>query len=77
MFEDMKAITIYVKFRIGDVVYLKTASEKCKGMVTGLVTSPLGTAYDVTWEGGYDSRHFDIELTTEFIPDFDSDTVDD
>lgn len=34
--DDVKAVTIYAKFRIGDIVYLRLANEKRDGMVIGL-----------------------------------------
>lgn len=74
--EDLKAYTIYVKFYLGDVVYIKVAKEKYAGMVTGYSVRPNGVHYSVTWEGGEESFHYAIELTKEFIPDFDTDNVD-
>ena len=75
--DDLKSVTIYLKFRIGDVVYLKIRREKHMGMVTGISVRPNGCNFAITWEGGDESQHYDIELTSEFIPNFDSDTVDD
>lgn len=75
--EDMKSVTLYVKFRLGDVVYMRIAKQKYAGMVTGYHVRPTGTLYAVTWEGCEESSHYDIELTAEFIPDFSADNCDD
>jgi hypothetical protein len=68
--DDLKIRTIYVKFDLGDIVYLKINPEPYKGMVTGINVSPGGNYYSVTWEDGHESNHYDMELTTEFIPDY-------
>lgn len=74
--DDVKAVTIYVAFRIQDIVYLRTNSEKCTGMVVGLNCRPPGTSYLISWADGTKSEHYDIELTTEFIKTFDVETDD-
>jgi ribosomal protein L21E len=68
--DDLKTRTIYVKFDLGDIVYLKITPEQYKGMVTGISVRPTGNCYSVTWEDGHESTHYDLELTTEFIPDY-------
>jgi hypothetical protein len=57
-----------------DIVYLRVREEKKKGMVTGIGIRPGGTTYFVTWEEG-ESDHYDFELTSEFIPDYDTPEV--
>lgn len=62
-----------VDFNLGDIVYQRVASEKCKGMVTAIHFRPSGLAYGVSWDGGMETINFGIELTTEFIKEFDTD----
>lgn len=67
----MKARTVYVKFDLEDTVYLKLAEERQPGMVTGWLVSPGGILYDVSWPcGGHSTRHYDIELTDTFLPQY-------
>lgn len=68
--DDIKSVTIYPKFLIGDVVYLKMAEEKWAGMVIGYNVRPQGIAYIASWPDGSNDCHYDIELTKEFIPDY-------
>ena len=75
--EDMKAVTHYVKFYIGDTVYLRLNREEYRGMVTGYNIRPNGVTYLVSWEDASDTCHYDLELTTEFIPDYNSPNSDD
>jgi hypothetical protein len=75
--DDLKVLTLYVKFRLGDVVYLKIRQDSHKGMVTGITHRPTGTAYSITWEDGCESGHYDIELTDTYIPEYDLSNGDD
>jgi len=75
--DDVKHTTIYAKYRIGDVVYHKLSNDKWPGVVTGLLVRPTGTHYFVAWADCTESQHYDIELTSEFIKNFDTDNVDD
>jgi hypothetical protein len=76
VFDDLKTLTLYVKFRLGDVVYLKISADPFKGMVTGINIRPGGQHFTITWEDGRDSDHYEMELTTEYIEEFDEPTGD-
>ena len=58
------------KFGFGDIVYLVVNAERIKGMVTRVSFNPCGMVYGVTWAGGAEAYHLEIELTKEFVPDF-------
>jgi hypothetical protein len=62
--------TIETKYWLGDVVYLRVNDECKPGMVTGVNIRPSGTLYAVTWRGGSENLHFELELTGEYVPDF-------
>lgn len=70
--DDLKTRTIYVKFDIGDIVYLKLREDKYKGILGGFDVRPTGNTYFVAWEDGSNSYHYDMELTSEFIPTYNS-----
>lgn len=70
--DELPQLTIRSRFQISDVVYLKIKRECMPGMVTGIIVRDWGVAYYVTWETGDERCHNDCELTTEFIPSFDS-----
>jgi len=75
--DDIKSVTIYVKFRVGDIVYIKTNTNRWPGMLLGYDIRPTGTTYLVGWPDNTSSYHYDIELTKEFIKDFSSENCDD
>jgi hypothetical protein len=55
----------------GDVVYLKCRAERVGGMVTFIHARPTGLVYGITWGNtGYESSHYDFELSTEYEPDY-------
>jgi hypothetical protein len=61
---------INAKFWFGDIVFLKVAQDRNPGMVTGVILrGNNSTTYEVTWDGGV-TLHYDMELTTEFVPDW-------
>jgi len=68
-----KWLKIEVDFNLGDIVYQRVASDPIKGMVTVIRLCPGGIAYGVSWDGGMESVNFPIELTTEFVKEFDAD----
>jgi len=39
-------------------------------MVTGLKIDPGGAMYYVTWPDHMEHQHFECELSTEFVPDY-------
>jgi hypothetical protein len=57
-------------FWFGDTVYLKVRSERLKGMITGILVRPGYLSYAVTWATGAENYHLEMELTSEFEPDF-------
>jgi hypothetical protein len=75
--DDLTPVTIYVRFRVGQIVYHVAASERAKGLVTGLLIRPEGTSYLVRWGDGGHDLYGDIELTAEYVPDFSTSYRDD
>jgi hypothetical protein len=55
-------------YLIGDIVYLRVATERSPGMVTGILQRPSHIQYLVTWETCEETHHFACELTDEFEP---------
>lgn len=53
-----------------DIVYLRVRSEKLTGMITGIALKPTGLTYAVTWGTGTETWHYEMELTSEYVPDF-------
>ena len=61
---------VVCRYSLGDTVYHRLAAERRRGMVTGLVAvGPTGIAYLVTWPDMTERRHFECELSTEFVPE--------
>lgn len=67
----LKTIELQVAYELGDIVFLKIECERIPGMVTGLSIRPNGVAYSVTWPGRAESSHYAMELTTDYIPQYD------
>jgi hypothetical protein len=66
--------TIVHEFDLGEIVHLKMARERRPGMVTQLHLDRSGLAYYVvSWGDATDSRHYEMELAREYVPDFESD----
>jgi len=61
---------IPLRYDLGDIVYHRLADERRKGMVTGLKIDPGGAMYYVTWPDHMEHQHFECELSTEFVPDY-------
>jgi hypothetical protein len=57
-------------YGFGDTVYLRMRSEQVRGMITGINIWPGGFAYNVTWANGTETRHYEMELTAEFVADY-------
>lgn len=71
--------TVRAVYWFGDVVFLRVAEERSKGMIVGANFRPGGgLTYLVQWDGA-ETYHYEIELTREYLPDFgsDADVVDD
>jgi hypothetical protein len=64
--------TVVFAYSIGDIVYHRLATEKQRGMVTGLQVRPSALLYDVVWPNRTETQHYEMELTTEFVPDYES-----
>jgi hypothetical protein len=55
---------------IGDIVYHRLAAEREPGLVTGLFVRPGCCGYNVTWPDCVERTHYEMELTTEYLPDY-------
>jgi hypothetical protein len=64
--------TIHFEYEPGDVVFQRTAIEKCPGQVTSYSwaggLSPI--VYCVSWGDGREGSYFSYELVDEFVPDY-------
>jgi hypothetical protein len=54
-------------------LYLRVRDEPIRGMVTSIHVHPGSVLYYVTWGDGESSPHYDIELSSEYMPEYDSD----
>jgi len=61
---------IHLTYDIGDVVYHRLADERRRGLVTGVLLRPTGQSYLITWPDQGESSHYAIELSSEFVPDY-------
>ncbi len=61
---------IKAKYWLGDVVYQRVAAERLPGMVIRVTVTPAGVAYAVSFEGGFENTYYEMELTTEYIPEY-------
>ncbi len=65
--------TIEALYWLGDVVYLRVNEERKPGMVTCVSVVAHGAlCYRVGWRGGADSIHYECELTSEYVPNYDT-----
>lgn len=63
--------TINTTYWLGNVVYLRVNDDAVRGMVTSVCITASGAyVYSVTWRGGSETRHYECELTSEYVPDF-------
>lgn len=70
---EVKKVVFDVSYTFGDIVFLKTCNERRAGMVTRISLTRNGATYGVSWgHNGTDSWHFDYELTSEYLPSFES-----
>ncbi len=56
----------------GTIVFLRIRSEKIRGMVTGYTFDPRGMLTWVSWPDSSESKHHLCELTTEYLPDYET-----
>jgi len=68
--DDIRTWTVRSRFKCGDIVYHKMATEAEKGMVVGLMLRETHVSYWVSWSDRTETHHFDCELTSEFIQDY-------
>ena len=61
---------IPLAYDLGDVVYHRIACERKRGMVTGISIQPDGGFYFVTWSDRLETRHYQIELCSEYETDY-------
>lgn len=62
------------EYEFGETVYLRMAQDRRPGMVTQMAIDAKGLAfYTVSWGNATDSRHYEMELTREYVPDFTGD----
>ncbi len=64
------APTLKTRFGLGDLVYLKAATEPHRGMITGIMHRTTGYVYEVSWEDTSSNNHFEMELLEKHVPDF-------
>ena len=64
--------TITLAYDIGEMVHHRLSTEPHRGIVTGIQIQPDGSSYWVTWDDRHETRHYDCELSTEFVPDYES-----
>ena len=61
-------------YSVGDIVYHRLATERCKGLITGLYVRSDGLGYWVTWADRCETQHYEFELSTEYVPDYAAET---
>lgn len=65
---------IATKYAIGDTVYMRLTQEKFAGLIVSILIEPnCSISYRVAWENRIQSYHYEIELTSTYIPDFERD----
>jgi hypothetical protein len=57
-----KELSLDFKFKIGDIVYLRTDSDQKKRIVTSIVISQSGIKYELSC-ATVDTWHYDFEMT--------------
>ena len=58
----------WFKYSLGEEVFHRLAQEYAPGYITGLFAVPNGIGYCVTWGDMLERAHYELELTTEYIP---------
>ena len=57
---------------IGATVYHRLVDEKRAGLITGVTFTPEGHYYWVTWPDLSEAKHYEMELTSEYVPDYEN-----
>lgn len=65
-------MTVKFPWPFGTILYLRVRTEKVKGMLTGYNLNENGFGCFVSWPDCSESRHFISELTTEYLPDYET-----
>lgn len=65
-----RRLILELDFPIGSIVYAKVSTDAERGMVTAVRVDPNGVTYYVEWESGTMALHYAMELSTEFVPDY-------
>ena len=62
------------EFELGDIVFLRVKEDRVAGMVTVVSVRPGHVLYGVSWASspGSESFHYAMELTSEFVPQYDT-----
>lgn len=63
---------IQTAYWIGDIVFLRSRSERLTGMVTGISVHPGNVTYRVGWGSGVETWHYDIELSECFVSEWET-----
>lgn len=63
-------MTVTVPWPLGQIVYLRVADEKHRGMITGYLARDSGISALVTWSDRAETTHYPFELTTEYVADY-------
>jgi hypothetical protein len=71
---DSPKKTVRLPFEFGERVYHRLRGEDVPGMVTGFHIRVNNILIAVTWPDLQETSHYFYELTTEFQPDFSSET---
>ncbi len=69
---DTKRQAGRVQYWLGTTVYHRLADERRRGLVTGVTYTPEGYYYWVTWPDLNETKHYEMELAAEYIPDYES-----
>lgn len=67
-----KTLSIMVRHEIGSIVFQRIVEERYPGIVTGFIIRETAIVYLVRWPDGEENHHQDCELTSEFLPSYES-----
>lgn len=65
-----KKLEFDVLYDLGAIVYLRIKDERQPGMVTGFTVRQNAVIYLVSWPDGNERGHYEMELSSEFVPNF-------
>lgn len=65
-------MTVHLPWTFGTVVYLRNRQERIKGLIVGYTLDPRGFCCWVAWPDTSETKHFALELTTEYLPDYET-----